>query len=185
MNRNVSIGIAAACALLGSTAAQADGKVKNPKVFVEVTQGVQYDGEYSPPSGRQPGPDYQKTGRVHFLKPYEREIPVIVPPAPIYVDEAVVEAENARKEVDRQQRNQAQLQNGGVQQQSSNAGITSTPYVPAEAGAAEDQGGLPGALPSAGSATGSTAVATYGALPSAVTTPQAGRSTTIISTSSR
>jgi hypothetical protein len=179
----MQIGLAAACALLSSTAAHADGKVKNPKKFVEVVQGVQYDGEYSPPSGRQPGPDYQKTGRVRFVKPYERDIPVIVPPAPIYVDEAVVEAENARKEVDRQQRNQAQLQNGGNQPQAVNAGITSTPYVPTQP--ADDAGVLPGALPSAGSATGSTAVATYGTLPTAVTTPQAGTSTTIISTSSR
>lgn len=140
----------------------------NPKKWVELIQGVQEDGEYSPPAGRLPEPEPSATTPVRYLPRYMRDIPVIVKPAPVYVDEDTV----AKESQDRAQAQQQAQQQVPGQQFGGQAGAYSTaPTTPVTSGAITP---LPGPLPSAGSPTGSTAIATYGALPSASTGTAAG-----------
>jgi len=132
---------------------------KNPKKWVERVQEVQYDGEYSPPSGRMPEREPSATVPVRYLPKYVREIPVIVKPAPIYVDEATVIQQNKDRDQAKAQQQQVAGQQFGGQ-----GGGYAAGGVPLTSGSV---GAIPGPLPSAGSATGSTAIATYGALPNA------------------
>jgi hypothetical protein len=129
---------------------------KYPKKCVEKIQEVQYDGEYSPPVGRPAEPTPSATVPVRYIPPYMRAIPVIVKPAPIYVTEDEVQQQAQQK-----QQAQAQAQQQSYQQ--------SYQANPASAGTSLTAGPIetPGVLPSAGSPTGSTAIATYGALPQA------------------
>ncbi len=130
--------------------ASSDGRVKNPRKFVEVAQGVQYEGEYSPPIGRQPEQMVSPTRPVRYLSPEQRALPVIVPPAPRYVEEQSPSAA-------------AEKATNVAPPTSNNASfITSTPVAEAKDAEAE----MPAIDNKGGSATGSTAVPTYGALPS-------------------
>ena len=130
--------------------ASSDGRVKNPRKFVEVAQGVQYEGEYSPPIGRQPEQMVSPTRPVRYLSPEQRALPVIVPPAPLYVEEQSSPAS-------------VEKANTSVPETNNNASfITSTPV--AEVNNSETD--VPAFDNKGGSATGSTAVPTYGALPS-------------------
>lgn len=143
---------------------------KNPKKWVEQVQGVQYDGEYSPPSGRQAEPEPSATVPVRYIPPYMRQIPVIVKPAPIYVDEATIARDNQQKaNAQAQAQQQVPGQQFGGQGGSYAAGGAGS--VPLTSGAV-----IPGPLPSSGSVTGSTAIATYGALPNATAVPSEGTS---------
>lgn len=139
---------------------------KNPKKWVEQVQGVQYDGEYSPPAGRQAEPEPSATVPVRYIPPYMRQIPVIVKPAPIYVDEATIAQQNqdrANAAANAQQQVPGQ-QFGGQSQGQGYAPATST--VPLTSGSI-----TPSPLTGSGSPTGSTAIATYGGLPNATAVP--------------
>jgi hypothetical protein len=137
---------------------------KNPRKWIEKVQEVQYDGEYSPPSGRMAEPEPSATVPVRYLPKYVREIPVIVKPAPVYVDEATIAQQNQERAQAQQQAQQVPGQQFGGQGGAYGAGP-----VPLTSGAV-----VPGPLPSSGSATGSTAIATYGALPNATVVPAQG-----------
>ncbi len=148
---------------------------KVPRKWIEQVQGVQYDGEYSPPVGRPAEPEPSATTPVRFLPAYMRDIPVIVKPAPRYVDEETVMNENRQRDEQRAQARNQQLQqtqqygaqgsNGFGAPGSAGSGVTLT---------SGDVTPVPGPLPSAGSATGSNAIVTYGALPAATGATQAG-----------
>jgi len=53
-----------------------------PRDFEEIPQEVQYDGDYSPPIGRPAEPEPEPGKPVRLLQPWEKDIPVIVPPTP-------------------------------------------------------------------------------------------------------
>lgn len=140
---------------------------KRPTRFREVVQGVQYDGDYSPDSARDPEPAASPTTPVRYLPWWKRQIPVRVKPAPRYVDPAPAQGESAR---------QMQTQN----QQSYGSGSAAT-YSPSPAPIDSDivtSGGS--SAVGSGSATGSNAVATYGELPAPAATVSAPPGSTII-----
>lgn len=121
---------------------------KIPRKFHELEQQVQYDGEFSPPVGRKPQPEPTPTVPVHYLTPAERDLPVIVPPAPRYID---APEEQAAANINRIQPVSAFA--------SPNLPQSNTQYHD------EEDSEPVITAPSAGSATGSNAVATYGSLP--------------------
>lgn len=145
---------------------------KNPRKWVEQIQGVQYDGEYSPPSGRQPEPEPSATVPVRYIPPYMRQIPVIVKPAPIYVDADTVARDNQQRANAQAQAQQQQVPGQQFGGQGGNYAAGGAGNVPLTSGAV-----IPGPLPSSGSVTGSTAIATYGALPNATAVPSERTST--------
>lgn len=61
---------------------------KAPRKFKEIEQPVQFEGDYSPRVGRSPTPEPSATVPVRFMSASERAIPIVVAPAPRYVDEA-------------------------------------------------------------------------------------------------
>lgn len=140
---------------------------KNPRKFEEVVQRVQYDGEYSPPDGRMPEPEASPTVPVRYIPEYERQIPVYVKPAPRYVDEKPPQGDGSNAATN------PPAQNGNVPPNTSviTTGPTTITNGPA------DLSSIPGPLPSQGSATGSTATANYGSLPTTTTIP--GSTTTV------
>ena len=77
---------------------------KFEKKFREVVQPIQYDGEYSPPVGRPPEPTPSATVPVRYIPPYMREIPVVVPPQPVYVTQEEFDQQEQAREQARQQR---------------------------------------------------------------------------------
>ena len=60
---------------------------KTPRKFVEIPQGVQYDGDWSPPAGGQPDPEPDAFTPVKRPAPWLKDIPIIVKPAPLIVTE--------------------------------------------------------------------------------------------------
>lgn len=150
-------------ALMNPVAHQSDSR-KNPRKFEEVVQPVQYDGQYSPPPGRYEEPQASPTTPVRYLQPWERALPVIVKPAPEYISEEEAQA----------RRSKAGLGQAGNAVAPRPTGQTAGAYAAPAAGSQQTyQAGsatltsdtIPGPLPSAGSATGSTATADYGSLP--------------------
>lgn len=154
------------------------GNRKNPRKFHEILQGVQYDGDYAPAAGRLPDPEPSRTVPVRYHPEWEKQIPVIVAPAPKYVDEADLERQNANggnaqvptAQADQDTREQAQDRSGAAGARR-NGALTPVANVDRSiltsgggaSASEEDEGEV---APAAnGSATGSTAVATYGALP--------------------
>ena len=88
---------------------------KFEKKFREVVQPIQYDGEYSPPVGRPAEPTPSATVPVRYIPPYMREIPVVVPPQPIYLTQEQFDQEE-------QARQQAQQQRAAQRAQAASAG---------------------------------------------------------------
>jgi hypothetical protein len=135
---------------------------KFDKKFREVVQPLQYDGDYSPAAGRLPDPEPSATVPVRFVPAWKRQIPVIVAPAPRYVDEQTLNAQN--QQANRQQnQNQNAAPNGGFGAPGASY-LTTAPAAPAAPGADEDAvPAIPGLAPvtGAGSATGSTAYPVY------------------------
>lgn len=92
--KTIMILSAAAIALVSAPSSANDRKdeakaqKRFDKKFVEVVQPLQYDGDYSPAAGRQPEPEATSTTPVRFVPAWKRQIPVIVKPAPRYVDPA-------------------------------------------------------------------------------------------------
>lgn len=130
------------------------------KKFREVVQPVQFDGDYSPSSYRQAEPEVTPTTPVRFVPAWKRAIPVLVKPAPRYVD--------ATPPANSRQQNQAQVPTQNFQQGGSDSYLTSS-NLP-EAGS--DEAAAVVATPGSGSATGSTSFANYGAgLPSTGAAP--------------
>jgi len=72
---------------------EAKAQKRFDKKFVEVVQPLQYDGDYSPAAGREAEPEVTPRTPVRFVPAWKRQIPVIVKPAPRYVDP--VPAQNA------------------------------------------------------------------------------------------
>ena len=133
---------------------EAKAQKRFDKKFHELTQPLQYDGEYSPPGGRTAEPEATSTTPVRFVPAWKRQIPVIVKPAPRYVDPVPPQGGQ----------NGSQAQQTPTQgfQQQPNVALTST-NLPAP-----DQAdpSTPGAISGSGSATGSTAYPNYaGGLP--------------------
>lgn len=139
---------------------------KAPRDWVEIPQGVQYDGDWSPPAGRQPDPEPDAFTPVRRPAPWLKDIPVIVQPEPIYVTE---QAPQEERELGSEEDNEAEI----------NARVEEILRQRAEQ---EGEGQLPGAPASdtrtdgpppppatgargTGSATGSKAAVTYSTTP--------------------
>lgn len=63
------------------------GRTKNPRKFVEIYQGVQVETDYAPTVGRHPAPAPGPFVPLHYHSPAELAEPLIVPPAPVYLDD--------------------------------------------------------------------------------------------------
>lgn len=174
----VSLAAVLASPAVASDKDDAKAAKKFEKKFREVVQPLQYDGDYSPAAGRLPDPQPSATVPVRFVPAWKRQIPVIVAPAPRYVDEQTVNAQN--QQANRQQSPNA-AQNGGFGSPGVSY-LTTTPSAPAAPGDEEDAAaGIPGLSPvtGAGSATGSTAYPVYSnAAPSTTTETTVQRVTT-------
>lgn len=104
------------CVSLPATPAEAGpskeekARKKFEKKFREVTQPIQYDGEYSPPVGRPPEPEPSATVPVRYIPPYMREIPVVVPPRPVYLtqDQFDQQEQNRAREIQQREAQRAQ-----------------------------------------------------------------------------
>lgn len=173
-----SLAAVLAAPALASDKDDAKAAKKFAKNFREVVQPIQYDGDYSPSAGRLPDPEPSATVPVRFVPAWKRQIPVIVAPAPRYVDEQTVNAQN-------QQANRQQTQNAAPGAGFGTPGasyLTTAPAAPAAPGADEDAvGTIPGLSPvrGAGSATGSTAYPVYSnAAPTTTTETTVERVTT-------
>lgn len=142
---------------------------KRPTRFREVVQGVQYDGDYSPDSARDPEPAASPTTPVRYLPWWKRQIPVRVKPAPRYVDPAPAQGQNAQQDASQQQTQQ----NYGA----NSAATYSPPPAPVDSDIVTSGGA---SAVGSGSATGSNAVATYGELPAPAATVSAPPGSTII-----
>lgn len=158
----------AAIAAVPASASERDKQIKAEKRFAkqfrEVVQPLQYDGDYSPAAGRQPEPEATPTTPVRFIPKWKREIPVIVAPAPRYVDPAPPTNSDSGSG----QQEQTPTQN--FQQQPAAGYLTSTQLPAPEAVNTVGAGGL-----GAGSATGSTAYPDYStALPTTAVGAPAG-----------
>jgi hypothetical protein len=152
MLKNILMGTMLAILVAPTVAVARDDSAKSErrfaKKFREVTQVVQYDGDYSPSATREPEQEAAPGVPVRFLPAWKRDIPVRVKPAPRYVDPAPA------KTMDRQQ---GAVPTQSFQQLPDNGIITSN-----SSGAGNPAENAQGYIPGAGSATGSTTYANYG-----------------------
>lgn len=153
--KTVMILSAAAIALVSAPSSANDRKdeakaqKRFDRKFVEVVQPLQYEGDYSPAAGRQAEPEVTPSTPVRYVPAWKRQIPVIVKPAPRYVDPAP-----ERNADSNGQGQQAPTQSF---QQQPNATLTSNALpTPEQADAIALQ-----AQTGSGSATGSTAYPNY------------------------
>lgn len=157
------LGTMLAAMLAPSIAVARDNTVKSEKRFAkkfrEVTQVVQYDGDYSPSATREAEPEPAPGVPVRFVPAWKREIPVRVKPAPRYVDPAPVKSND-------RQAGQAPTQS--FQQLPDNG------YITSNNGPSANSDSNQAYMPGAGSATGSTTFANYGAGLPGGTTAQNG-----------
>ena len=142
---------------------------KFEKRFKEVVQPIQYDGEYSPPVGRPAEPAPSATVPVRYIPPYMREIPVIVPPQPVYVTAEEFQQQEQTRAQEQQQRaaQRAQATSSNNRQQTPGTGAqrlqgqTSTQQGPADNGAAPGQDTPGQVYEGEGSVTGSDTYADF------------------------
>lgn len=115
------------------------------KGFTEIVQKVQSEQDYAPQVGRQPERNPEPLVPVRYLTPEQRAEPIIVEPAPVYV-QADEQSNDRAQAAAREQ----PASNDVPVDYSAPSYITSTPEATGQE-----------AIPS-GSATGSTATADYG-----------------------
>lgn len=138
---------------------------KPPRDFEEVPQPVQYDGDWAPPPGREPDPEPDATTPVTRPMPWLKDIPVVVAPAPRYVDEVPAKDPGvgagssngmSQKEITAQveQTLADRAKNERSGSENDNERSEPAPRLPAPTGTA-----------GAGSVTGSTATASYSTTP--------------------
>lgn len=142
---------------------------KPPRKFQEIVQGVQYDGDYSPEASREPDPEPDAVTPVRFVPEWKRQIPVRVKPAPRIVEAGAP-----------QQQNGGQNQQDAGQQTTPGQAFTAEPTAPQTVDPDVVTSNY-GSAVGAGSATGSTAVPSYGGqLPTATATTSAPAGSTVI-----